>query len=120
MACILIYSEESLWATLIETILSEPGIELAVARNPEQLRRMTVSRSYEVVIIVGVGLLRRGEGWLLRLRPYRLRPPEIYLVAWQHGEQTVLGMLECGVDQYMTLPLNPGRLRAKVMQALAE
>lgn len=119
MVRILIYSEDGLLAALIATILAERGIELCVARNLTTLDRLIERGSYEVVIVVGVGLLRRGGEWLMRLRPRRLHLPRIYLVAWQHSEQTVLGMLECGIDQYMALPLNPGRLRAKVMQVLA-
>ena len=45
-----------------------------------------------------------------------LRRPEIYVISWQHSEQTVLGLLEGGVDQYMTFPLSLRRLCLKVLR----
>ena len=42
----------------------------------------------------------------------------VYVVAWQHSEQTVLSLLENGVDQYMTFPVNLQRLRGKVADEL--
>ena len=44
------------------------------------------------------------------------RRPEIYVISWQHSEQTVLGLLEGGVDQYMTFPLSLRRLCLKVLR----
>ena len=37
-----------------------------------------------------------------------------YVVSWQQSEQTVLSLLECGVNQYLTFPVSLQRLRAKV------
>ena len=45
-----------------------------------------------------------------------MRRPEIYVISWQHSEQTVLGLLEGGVDQYMTFPLSLRRLCLKVLR----
>ena len=47
-----------------------------------------------------------------------LRRPVVYVVAWQHSEQTVLSLLENGADQYMTFPVNLQRLRGKVADEL--
>ena len=52
------------------------------------------------------------------LRPAGLGRPLVYVVAWQQAEQTVLSLLECGVDQYMTFPVSLQRLRTKIANAL--
>ena len=54
-----------------------------------------------------------------RLRPEGLRRPVVYVLSWQQCEQTVLALLECGVDQYLTFPVSLQRLRAKVVSDLA-
>lgn len=43
------------------------------------------------------------------------RRPEIFVVSWQHDERTVVGLIESGVDQYMTFPLSLRRLCIKVL-----
>ena len=52
------------------------------------------------------------------LRPPGLRRPLVYVVAWQQAEQSVLSLLECGVDQYLTFPVSLQRLRTKVANEL--
>ena len=40
------------------------------------------------------------------------------MLTWQQAEQTVLSLLECGVDQYLTFPVSLARLRSKVAEEL--
>ncbi len=47
-----------------------------------------------------------------------MRRPRIFFVAWQHSEHAVLSVLDGGVDQYMTFPVNLQRLRLKVAECL--
>lgn len=42
------------------------------------------------------------------------RRPEIFVISWQHDERTVLGLIDGGVDQYMTFPLSLRRLCVKL------
>ena len=39
-------------------------------------------------------------------------------MAWQQAKQSVLSLLECGVDQYLTFPVSLQRLRTKVANEL--
>ena len=43
------------------------------------------------------------------------RRPEIVVISWQHDEQTVMGLIEGGIDQYMTFPLSLRRLCIKLL-----
>lgn len=68
----------------------------------------------DAVVVLGSAGFASGRLSVDMLRPRGERRPEIYVVSWQHNEHTVLSLIECGVDQYMTFPLNLRRLRVKV------
>lgn len=67
-----------------------------------------------VVVLGAAGFVsgRLSAGMLRRCGGGR---PEIFVVSWQHGEQTVLGLIESGIDQYMTFPLSLRRLCVKLL-----
>lgn len=68
-----------------------------------------------VVVLGSAGFLSgRLSAEVLRRRKKRARP-QIFVISWQHSEQTVLGLIECGVDQYMTFPLSLRRLCVKLL-----
>lgn len=115
---ILIYSHSWQIALLVSEVVATLELQLAVALTREEFDRLTERVIYDLVIFVGAGLLLAEEGLLGRVRPRPLRRPPIFLLSWQQGEQIVLGVLEGGVDQYMTLPLQPARLRNKVLEVL--
>ncbi len=117
-ARILLLSSDAVLAEWVRFALAGLPVECCVAGNREDFERLTERVVYDLVLIVGIWPFRCGAEVLRRVRPPALRRPEVYLLAWQHAEQTVLGLLECGVDQYMTFPLHLGRLRKKVEGAL--
>lgn len=53
----------------------------------------------------------------LRVSSNQLR---IYVLSWLHDEQNVLSLLESGVDQYFTLPVNIPRLCSKITAQINE
>lgn len=73
---------------------------------------------FDLVILLDASWFNCGCDLIRKIRPDGLQHPEVYVIAWQQAEQTVLSLLECGVDQYMTFPLSLPRLRAKVNGAI--
>ena len=73
---------------------------------------------FDLVVVVGTSAFFTGCDVVRTLRPAGLGRPLVYVVAWQQAEQTVLSLLECGVDQYMTFPVSLQRLRTKIANAL--
>ena len=67
-----------------------------------------------MVIILGVRPFINGQEIVSLIRMRGSRHPVIYVIAWQQAEQIVLSLLECGVDQYLTLPISISRLQSKV------
>ena len=72
----------------------------------------------DTVVVIGAGGFASGRLSARRLRGAGVRRPQIFVVSWQHNEQTVMGLIECGVDQYMTFPLSLRRLCVKLLGTL--
>ena len=89
-------------------------IRLSLADMQGTVRRML----FDLVVVVGTSAFFTGCDVVRTLRPAGLGRPLVYVVAWQQAEQTVLSLLECGVDQYMTFPVSLQRLRTKIANAL--
>ena len=96
---ILIVSDEEFLRDVIRLSLADMQADVRCASDVPDMQRM----------------VRR---MLFDLRPAGLGRPLVYVVAWQQAEQTVLSLLECGVDQYMTFPVSLQRLRTKIANAL--
>lgn len=69
---------------------------------------------FDRVIVIGSAPFFNGRISVERLRPNGLRRPELCVIGWHHSEQIVLGLLECGVNQYITFPVNLRRLCRKL------
>ena len=118
MARLLICSDDTLLAELVRSVVADLGVEVRVALDCTEFERMTQTALYDLLLVIGVRLFRGGTAWVERVRPRPLQHPEIFVLAWQQSEHTVLSLLEAGTNQYMTFPFNPVRLRAKIIESL--
>ncbi|MBQ5622655.1 MAG: response regulator transcription factor, partial [Alistipes sp.] len=59
--------------------------------------------------------LINGSDLIRQLKAKVTHQPQIYVISWQLSEQVVLGLLEMGVDQYMTFPISIERLKSKII-----
>lgn len=115
---ILIVSDEGFLCDLVRLSLWGMHTEVRCASGEDEMRRLCRRVLFDLVIVLQTTPMLNGRDVLRELRPDGLRRPLLYVIAWQQTEQTVLGMLESGVDQYMTFPLSLQRLRAKVANEL--
>lgn len=118
MARILIFSSDGLLSEVVRTALGGLGAELHFAADYARYTRLTERMVFDLVLVLEVAPFWSGRPLFRRVRPRPLSRPEIYVVAWHQADETVLGLLECGVGQYLSFPLNLARLRAKVIRAL--
>lgn len=72
----------------------------------------------DTVVVLGASWFASGRLSAAAFRSQDMPLPRIYVVSWQHNEQTVLGLIESGVDQYMTFPLSLRRLCVKLLGSL--
>ena len=102
---ILIVSDEEFLRDVIRLSLADMQADVRCASDVPDMQRMVRRMLFDLVVV-------------RTLRPAGLGRPLVYVVAWQQAEQTVLSLLECGVDQYMTFPVSLQRLRTKIANAL--
>jgi len=115
---ILIVSEEEFLCDVIRLSLAGMRADVRCAPGVAAMERLSRRMLFDLVIVVGTSLFFSGRDVVRILRPPGLRKPLVYVVAWQQAEQSVLSLLECGVDQYLTFPVSLQRLRMKVANDL--
>ena len=102
---------------MVAEIVADNRAEVVCCNTIEQLLSAYGTQAADMVIILDIKPFINGEELTSKLRQKRGKPL-IYVVAWQQSEQTVLSLLECGVDQYMTFPICMSRLRGKSQNAM--
>lgn len=115
---ILIVSDEEFLRDLIRLSLADMRAEVRCAADDAEMERLCRKILFDLVIVLQLTPFLCGREVVRALRPTGLRRPLFYVVSWQQSEQTVLSLLECGVDQYLTFPLSLQRLRSKVANEL--
>ena len=114
MQKIIIYSSSLCMQALLEGLLYDCGAEVCVATSQQDLFERCSAERFDKVIVGDVSLFARGCDTLERLRPKGVREPEILVFAPDITEECVVSLLESGVNQYVSLPAAPARLRRKV------
>lgn len=69
----------------------------------------------DLIILISTTPLVNGSDLIRQLKAKAHHQPQIYVISWQLSEQVVLGLLEMGVDQYMTFPISIERLKSKII-----
>lgn len=118
MQRILIVSDDDFLRNLVRLSLTDMQAEVRCAHGAGEMELLCGRVLFDLVIVLQVSPFLGGREMVRGVRPAGLNRPLFYVVSWQHSEQTVLNLLECGVDQYMTFPLNLQRLRSKVANFL--
>ena len=121
---ILIVSDEEFLRDVIRLSLADMQADVRCASDVPDMQRMVRRMLFDLVVVVGTSAFFTGCDVVRTLRPYinhfHIGNAVVKqgVVAWQQAEQTVLSLLECGVDQYMTFPVSLQRLRTKIANAL--
>jgi len=115
---ILIVSDERFLQRLVGFSLAGLDAETHYARGADEAERLCRRMLFDLILVLGVSPFLTGRDPIGRIRPAGLHRPAVYVLTWQQAEQTVLSLLECGVDQYLTFPVSLARLRSKVADAL--
>lgn len=116
MRRILIVSEDPFLRDMVRFALGGLDAEVRSAADAEDAERVSSKVLFDLMIVLTVAPFACCG--CIEPRKKGLRRPVVYVVAWQHSEQAVLSLLENGVDQYMTFPVNLQRLRGKVADEL--
>ncbi len=115
---ILIVAEDAFVRDVVRLSLVGLGAEVRCTSGCEGMRASCRRATFDLIIVLQAAMFLCGGNPVREVRPAGLRHPAIYVLSWQQAEQTVLSLLEAGVDQYMTFPVNLQRLRRKVADEL--
>lgn len=118
MHSILIVSNDLFLRDMLRHALRGLQVEVRCVDDAGQMLLLCRQVAFDLVIVTGVAAFLRGDDPMRRLRPPGLRRPALFVLSWQQAEQTVMSLLESGVDQYITFPVGLHRLRAKIADAL--
>ena len=111
---IVIYSRRGIVARMIADIVGDRGARVVCCTSPRQTVAACMHEKPDVVIVLSVAPFMDGSEFIRRICFDMRQRPAIYVVSWQQSEQTVLSLLDCGVDQYITFPLCMSRLQRKI------
>ena len=112
--------EKSIVRDMIACAVDRSGASAVCVTDAAEAEEECRQGLFERVVVLGCSAFCGGRISVERLRPRGARRPEIYVLAWHHSENAVLSLLECGVNQYMTFPLNLRRLCRKLGEAVGE
>lgn len=115
---ILIVSDDVFLCNLVRLSLADMQAEVRCVADAGAMAVQCRRVLFDLIIILRVAPFLCGGNVVRGVRPEGLRRPLFYVISWQQSEQTVLSLLECGVDQYMTFPVSLQRLRNKVANEL--
>ena len=114
MRQILIIGDAGSVREMVACAVDRMGIVAVCASDVAEVEADCRRGRFERVVVLGCSMFSDGRVSVDRLRPQGLRRPEIYVLSWQHSEEAVLSLLECGVNQYITFPVNLRRLCRKI------
>ncbi len=120
-ANLIIVSADKLNAETLRLALESPHINIECFDTTECLLDFCCLHSVELIIFLSVTPYFTSMNIVEHLRREMCGSvPTIFVVSHSHSHSTILTLLECGVAQYMTFPLNLHRLRSKVHNLLIE
>lgn len=110
MKKILVYSRSARFRALVAGLLSGRGTEICGAGCVGELLDGCRCGSFDSVVADDVRLFMDGTGSVARIRRSRFAGPRIFVMSADLTEDTVVALLGAGVDQYVSLPVEPSRL----------
>lgn len=114
MVRILVFSPSFRMRAMIVGMVTSAGVEVESVTSRQALFKRCAEKLFDYILIEDFRLFMDGEGSVRRLRSYFAERPKIFVLSPAIDEQTVLALLESGVDEYLLLPLSAARLRRKV------
>ena len=118
MKRVLVAGSDALLREMVAAILADMPVEVRTEQDVAVAAAECRQGCFDLVVMTDLAPFFNGSEPVAMLRPDFLHRPELLVFAWQHSEYAVLSLLECGVTQYVTFPLNVRRVRRKICDML--
>ena len=110
---ILIVARRKVDLCVLQGLFAPLGFDVATADSLVQMEQFCLRQLFDVVVSVGFDWLACGRDAVLMFRG-RCGMSRVVVLSGSSDEQAVLGAIESGVNQYLSLPVEPCRLRRKL------
>lgn len=113
MKSFIIHSSKSEFRALLRGIVATAATTICEASTRKELFSLCEANRFDILFTDDVRMFMNGSQAVERIRPATMRP-QLFVFAHDLSEDSVVALLEMGVNQFVTLPLSPTRLRSKL------
>lgn len=111
---IIIHSAEEEFRALIKALIASEQLAIVEAKSREQLVRLCCEGGFDKVVTNDVRMFMNGSISVNEIR--RKRSTRIFILSTDHSEHAILSLLELGVAQFLSLPIDIDRLHKKLSE----
>ena len=113
MRKIVIHSSSVEFRALIRGLLSDIEALFIPCASREELFRICQASKCDLVVTDDVRMFMNGSDAIAQIRQGSILP-QIFVLSHDLSEDTVVALIEDGVNQYLALPITPERLQGKI------
>lgn len=113
MRKIVIHSPHAEFRALIRGLLTDIEAFFVPSASREELFRICQTTKCDLVLTDDVRMFMNGSDAIEQIRQGSMLP-HIFILSHDISEDTVTALLEEGINQFITMPVAPERLRRKV------
>ena len=113
MRKVVIHSPRAEFRALIRGLLLNVHAFFVTSATREELFRICQTSKCDLVLTDDVRMFMNGSDAMAQIRQGGIMP-QIFVLSYDLSEDTVTALLEEGVNQFITMPVAPERLRCKV------
>lgn len=113
MRKIVIHSPHAEFRALIRGLLTDIEAFFVPSASREELFRICQTTKCDLVLTDDVRMFMNGSDAIEQIRQGSMLP-QIFILSHDISEDTVTALLEEGINQFITMPVAPERLRRKV------
>ncbi|MBE6174863.1 MAG: response regulator [Rikenellaceae bacterium] len=113
MKSIIIHSSKGEFRALLRGVAANCSTTICEVSTREELFSLCEANRFDMLLTDDIRMFMNGSQAMQRIRPATMRP-QVFVFAHDLSEDTIVALLEMGVNQFITLPLSPTRLRRKL------
>lgn len=113
MRKIVIHSTHAEFRALIRGLLTDIEAFFVPSSSREELFRICQTTKCDLVLTDDVRMFMNGSDAIEQIRQGSMLP-QIFILSHDISEDTITALLEEGINQFITMPVAPERLRKKV------